>query len=306
MPPISHRLTAAVLLCLTLPAWAQSVPGCDMNELAKLPVSFHGQARQPTIPGSFDDKPSQVLIDIGKNESTLNQDGLTRMGFPIQSSASTVPGIDLKTAHIKKLMVGQNAAKGWFAVLDASSEEIGMHGGAGFLLKTDLEIALADKYVKFFKPSGCRKAFLAYWNPKAFVVPIEGDAGGVERRVWIKIKINGREVDALLSPSSPHSYMDSIAAGRMGLSGDMPGAVELEQIESWRGQKQRVWSVPAKTMQIGDYTMNDVKLRIWNMTLSGEMLVLGADFLRQHRVLISSGQRKVYFTPNGVDTKLID
>jgi len=122
MPPVPHRLAAALLLCLTLPVLAQSVPGCDINELANLPVSFHGQAQYPTIPGSFDDKAGQVLIDIGKNESTLNKDGLTKMGISTQSSSSTVPGIDLKTAHVKKLTVGQNATKGWFAVLDASSE----------------------------------------------------------------------------------------------------------------------------------------------------------------------------------------
>lgn len=112
MLPIPHRIAAAVLFCLTLPVFAQS-PGCDMNELANLPVSFHGPAQYPTIPGSFDDKAGQVLLDIGKNESTLNKDGLTKLGFSIQSSSSTVPGIDLKTAHIKKLMVGQNTTKGY-------------------------------------------------------------------------------------------------------------------------------------------------------------------------------------------------
>jgi len=31
--------------------------------------------------------------------------------------------------------------------------------------------------------------------------------------------------------------------------------------------------------------------------LSGELMVLGADFLRANRVLISMSQRKIYITP---------
>jgi hypothetical protein len=298
MRPFLTRLTLATMLSLPLPLFAQGVPGCDMNELARLPVTFHGEARRAAIPGTFDDQPALVLLDFGKNESTLNKDGLKKLGIPMSSSSTTVPGIDLQTGHIKKLVVGQNATKGWFTVLDASGDEIAMHAGAAFLLKNDIEIALADQYVKFFKPAGCRKASLAYWDPKAYVVPIEGDSAGVERRVWIKVSVNGRQINALLSPSTPVSYMDSIAAARMGMSGDTPGAVELEPVKSWRGAMQRVWDVPAKSIQIGGYTISDTRLQVLNMTLSGEMLVLGADFLRKHRVLISSGQRKLYFTPS--------
>lgn len=293
------RLALATSLALSLLTMTAAARACDMNELANLPVSFYGRDQLPVIPATIDDHPTMVLLDIGATEATLNKSTLEQMGIRIQSTTTNLPGADLLTAYASKLMVGAKQSKGWFPVADLYAPEIGVQGGTRLLLRTDLEISLADKHVKFFRPSDCRKTSLAYWDPKAYVVPFDAEFGNSEGRPWFKVSINGHQVNAIVSPSAPHSYLDSFAAARMGITPQSPGAVELESVTGWRGEKQPVWLVPTKELTIGNYTMQDFKLRIINLTLSGEMLVLGADFLRTHRVLLSVNQRRMYFSPNG-------
>ena len=49
-------------------------------------------------------------------------------------------------------------------------------------------------------------------------------------------------------------------------------------------------------VSIGNGDAKKSTLRIFDMDLSGEVMVLGADFLRANRVLISMSQRKIYIT----------
>lgn len=50
-------------------------------------------------------------------------------------------------------------------------------------------------------------------------------------------------------------------------------------------------------VSIGDGAAKKSTLRIFDMDLSGKVMLLGADFLRANRVLISMSQRKIYVTP---------
>lgn len=43
--------------------------------------------------------------------------------------------------------------------------------------------------------------------------------------------------------------------------------------------------------------MKDFSLRLVNMERSGEMLVLGTDFLKRHRIYVAMSQNRIYFSP---------
>lgn len=296
--PALTRLAAAALLALPLTcAIAQA---CDMNELGSVPVSYRGRGLDPTIAGSINGQPTQVMVKLGTNVSTLNKRTLDKFGVPIKTIETSTPGYELQSANASKLTVGPHTARGWMTVVDATETDIGVHAGANMLLKSDLEISLPDGYLKFFRPTDCRKASLAYWDPKAYVVPFDVDQSSTDNRPFLKVRINGHEVDAIISTSSDDSYMDSLAAARMGITPQSPGAVAAGTVRSWRNQKQKVWLVPVQSIEMGNYKVNNVKLRILDMTLSGELMVLGMDFLRSHRILISPSQRKMYLTsPKG-------
>lgn len=298
MPTAFTRLAAAALL--SLPLTCAMAQACEMNELGSFPVSYRGRGLDPAIAGTINGQPTQVLVKLGTNVSTLNKRTLDKFGVAIKTIETSTPGYELQSANVSKLTVGPHPARGWMTVVDATETDIGVHAGANMLLKSDLEISLPDGYLKFFRPTDCRKASLAYWDPKAWVVPFDVDQSSSDNRPFLKVRINGHEVDAIISTSSDDSYMDSLAAARMGITPQSPGAVEAGTVRSWRNQRQKVWLVPVQSIEMGNYKVNNVKLRIMNMTLSGELMVLGMDFLRSHRILISPSQRKMYLTsPKG-------
>lgn len=68
----------------------------------------------------------------------------------------------------------------------------------------------------------------------------------------------------------------------------------------------RNWVARFDTVQIADQVTRDSYLRVSDdalepvrVTRSRQDVILGGDFLRTHRVLVSRGQRKIYFTYMG-------
>ena len=43
--------------------------------------------------------------------------------------------------------------------------------------------------------------------------------------------------------------------------------------------------------------VKDMDLRLMDLPHSGEILVLGADFLHRHRIYIATSQKQIYFSP---------
>jgi predicted aspartyl protease len=239
------------------------------------------------------------VLDTGLQPATsLDKKTLEGFGVTVRSVESTYAGVDVMTALMDHIALGPTEyKKTWFVVNDLEEEGVGAKIGANFLFRTDVEIALADRYLKFFKPSGCFRAKLAYWDATAPSVPFTVHPLKKDMRPWFKVSINGKEIKAVISTASPHSYMDLFTAQRMGLSTELAGAQRLAPFEGWFGRKQEVWRVPVPEMSIGDLKLKDVDMRLLNLDLSGETLILGVDFLRQHRVYVAMSQNRIYFSP---------
>lgn len=183
-----------------------------------------------------------------------------------------------------------------YRVEDFMDDTFGARIGAGNLLYSDLEIALDAGYIKFFKPKGCFREHLAYWDAQAVAVPTLWDLQKRDTRILFTVHIDGKNVSALLSTATPHSYMPKAAADRVGLTPSSPGAVREDPLPG-HSADQPVWKVPVPGMMIGSLEVKDFDLRLMDLPHSGEILVLGADFLHRHRVYIAMSQNKVYFSP---------
>ena len=297
--PPARRLILSVLAFLPTAVLAQSLPaGCDIGELATVPLTIRDD-NLPIAETRVNGHAVPSVLDTGLQFATsLDKKTLEGFGVTIRSSESTYAGIDVMTALMEHVAFGPTEyKKNWFVVNDLTEEGVGAKIGANFLFRTDVEIALADRYLKFFKPTGCFRAKLAYWDAATPSVPFTIHPLKKDLRPWFKVRINGKEISAVISTASSHSYMDLFTAQRMGLSTESPGVKRLAPVTSWHGRKQEVWNVPVAEMSIGDLKLKDVDLRLLNLDLSGEMLILGADFLSKHRVYVAMSQNRIYFSP---------
>lgn len=299
--PRARKLALSILALAFIPgaALASSLPaGCDMAELATVPLEI-GDDTVPIAELRVNGHAVPALLDTGLQFATsLDKQTLEGFGVNIRTMDSTYAGIQVMSALMDHVAFGPTEyKKSWFVVNDLKNEGVGAKIGANFLFRTDVEISLADRYLKFFKPKGCLRAPLAYWDAATRSVPFTIDSLKKDMRPWFKVRINGQDISAVISTSSPHSYMDLFTAQRMGLRTDAEGAMRLAPVKGWYDRKQEVWSVSVAELSIGELKVKDFSMRLMNLDLSGEALILGTDFLSRHRVYVAMSQNRIYFSP---------
>jgi hypothetical protein len=136
--------------------------------------------------------------------------------------------------------------------------------GYDFFRQLDVEFDLAHNTVRLFRPQDCSKAVLAYWAPQdARQVALERD--NWRPAILVPIKLNGKTATALLSSGTGYSVVSNALA-----------------------------TPPLESFAIGDELIRNPAVRVGD--LGGRDMLLGLDFLRAHRVLVSNSQGLIYFT----------
>lgn len=304
------RYAVCASLALSNAALAQSLsPECNMGEQTTLHLKWTDDMR-PVGEAVINGTPVPAMISTAAvDAAVLNKKVLDRLGIPVRTSQTAMfpenprnpTGSywvqDISFAVLDDFSFGAARKKDvMYRVEDFMDDTFGVRIGAANLLHSDLEIALDAGYLKFFKPKGCFRDHLAYWDPQAVAVPTLWDLQKRDPRVLFTVHIGGKNVNALLSTATPHSYIPKVAADRLGLTTSSPGA-EREEPLPGHGSDQPVWKVPVPVMSIGSLDVKDIDLRLMDLPHSGEILVLGADFLHRHHVYIARAQNKIYFSP---------
>lgn len=287
-------LLASVFVISTLPP-LQAHAQCDIGEGVKTPIVFAGQDRVPVVTGTVNQQPFRFKLTTSDSATTLNRAPVEKVGLQITARSTNYPGVDVLSVFTDKVTVGNVARSGEFIVLDEKRDLYDGNVGATMLLRNDLELNFATGYLKQTAPHGCIRTFLATWDAKATVVPFTSHPNRADLRPWFWVWINGVRVEATISTNYPYTMVDAHTAARMGLTHDMPGAQEDGEAKGWYDKLHKVSKVHAD-VTIGDYAVKQATIRIFDMDLTGEAMVLGADFLRANRVLISTSQRKLYIT----------
>lgn len=289
------RVVARLLALAILPA-AGAHAQCDLGNTVTTPIVFAGQDRVPIVTGTVNGQPFRFKLNSTDSATTLGRAAVEKLGLTVRTTPTTYVGVDVLSVFTDNVTVGAVARKGEFVVLDPKTDLYDGNVGGTMLLRNDLELAFADGYMKQTSPRGCSRTFLASWDPQATVVTFTADPQHGDLRPWFWVTINGTRIKSTLGTNMPYTLVDATTAARLGLTHDMPGAEDDGEARGWRDKRHKVSKVPAQ-VAIGDGAPRKATVRIFDMDLSGEVMVLGQDFLRAHRVLISMSQRKLYITP---------
>src|SRR5260370_11085201 len=129
----------------------------------------------------------------------------------------------------------------------------------------------------------------------------------------LTVQINGEPVKALLDSGAALSLLDKADAARLGVTPETPGVTATGSGFGMGKKGFDSWVGPFRSFTIGNETIRDTQIRFSDMSptysVTGSNLqarvrvwhsmLLGADFLRSHRVLVAHSQRKIYFTYAG-------
>jgi hypothetical protein len=221
----------------------------------------------------------------------------------------------VESTIVDEFKVGELGRKNW-EVMVAGERDLGQSTdvilGEDVFDKVDLEFDLPHNAVRLFRAENCEGVALGYWAPQG--------AGQVDigsgPRIIVPVKINGQPVQAELDSGAGVSVLDKSVAARLGIGPDSPGVTFSGKSSGIGPNSVDSWIAPVESFAIGDEAISDTAMRFADLfkdatytTRSASRLpqkiedmptmLLGADFLRAHRVLVAHSQRKLYFTYEG-------
>ncbi|HEY8026282.1 MAG TPA: pepsin/retropepsin-like aspartic protease family protein [Burkholderiaceae bacterium] len=308
--------------CLNLSAVADAATladapkqSCRYVNLSTVPVKFDNL--YATVDADIQGTPSTMLLDTGSELTVLT---VTKAVASKLLESGTIPETKDKNGNVVSILrrVHQMAIGGMEAahqttllrIEDKNDLPFDAELGADILFSRDVEMNLSTGEIKFFNPEGCDNAFLAYWDENAGAVDM-AKMNEQDHRAVVQVEVNGKTLRAVIDSGTRVSVITPEAAARVGVKLDSPGVVELAQPGDIAGTK--AWVATFATFNIGGEVVNHPKIRIsdvWHRlrpnsgSLSDEDdmlrlrtdMILGADFMRAHRLLFAVSQQRLYFS----------
>ncbi|MBV8146425.1 MAG: aspartyl protease family protein, partial [Gammaproteobacteria bacterium] len=297
-----------MLLAFAVPPVAAGEP-CKLVRLAELPVTMEGM--RPLVHASIDGKDAVFIADSGAFFSMLTPAAarefnlhlqptaiwfyLTGIGGDAQVWITTVKKFtifNLEVPNVPFLVAGNDLGHGAVGLLGQNVFRLG-----------DVEYDLANGVINIMRTRGdCRKASLAYWANAKGLPHSELDIDFATREkphTTGDAYLNGSKIRVMFDTGASASGLTLKAARRAGITPDSPG-VKPGGISWGIGRNTvRTWIAPFASFRIGDEEIRNTHLRILDEPLLSVDMLIGPDFFLSHRVLVASGQRKLYFTYNG-------
>ena len=301
-----HALPLALLLALVGGARADDAPvKCRYVEVGNLPLGYASTSFQPVVDGVINGAAARFLVDTGASRTYLTRTAAERLDLSLKMTGTHVNGIGgssrVYSARLDDFAVGPtHSGRTTLRVIDEMGGKPPYDAivGADFLLQADMEISLAEKKLRFFRPSNCKDTFLAYWSGDAFEVPFTGGFGDSRNQVFT-VELNGVKLDALIDTGASRSAVFVKAAQRAGVRTDAPGTLKGGDVVGVGSDRVQRWSAVFDTFAIGNETIRNAEIDILAAPSSGRIqadVLLGADFLRTHRVLFAMSQERLYIS----------
>jgi len=313
---LSSLLVAGLTICGT-PAIASNPSACKMVQIAELPVRMaHNKI---VVDGAINGQKVGFMLDTGSTNTVMPRPTAIRLELSRQKTLGyRMFGVggetDVESALVEELRIGEAKVTGHRMMVAGEHEfgdDVAVLLGEDFFHKVDVEFDLAHNAVRLFRPTGCDGVSLAYWAPKTASEVTMEPIYDAQPRVVLPVLINGRPVRATLDSGAGASVLDKPEAARLGVAQEPVGIAS--GTATGMGPKSVNWQrVPLQSFAIGDELIKDTAIEVAEvfrgatyMPIGSNLprqvegttgMLLGADFLRAHRVLIAHSQEKVYFT----------
>jgi len=248
-----------------------------------MPVEYRGPGLEITVDGQINGKPATMLVDTGAGFISVSRTTAEALQLKRRESSAYAIGVggrsNMYEAYLDAFSIGATRpAKGWARVLVDTGEKPAYDAIAGvpFLMQMDLEVALADKELKFFQAKECDDAFLAYWDRHAVVIPYRRyDAP------WpvFSIEINGHLMTTIIDTGATASAITASAARKYRLATSKPDAKELSYTSGVGTRQVPTWITHTQSIKIGNETILDADITVIDDHGDSDFdVILGTDF----------------------------
>ncbi len=301
MRPLLRHLLLCCALAQSPATLAAGTPACTYVEAASVALEYTGSSLDITMPGRIDGIPVRMLVDTGSGETFLTRTWVARQGAALRHTGRWAQGVGgssrIRALRVKEFSAGPTSpGKGYMPVIDRMGFAPSYDAivGAPFLLQTDLEFSLAEKTLRFFRPRGCEDSFLGYWDENTMVIPFEYHRKQRDNP-FFTVMLNGHKLLAMIDSGATTTSVDLRAAERAGLKKDGSAMRRHGEVRGVGEDRVARWIAIVDSFTIGQETVRNARLAV--IDTNGQLpvdVLLGADFLRAHRVLFAMSQKKLY------------
>jgi tetratricopeptide (TPR) repeat protein/predicted aspartyl protease len=288
---------------------SHAMAACKMQAVLNLPVTMVGT--QPLVTVKLNGTEAHLVMDTGSTFTIVAPETAKRAGLVVGPAPSNliIEGIggsarpDLTS--VKEFGIGTQTLKRVALLVYGdrlSNGSIDGILGQNFLRLGDIEIDLANGMARLFKTSGCDHANLAYWSDAAKVGELDIRPTDEHLAMVIgKAQVNGTDIGVMIDSGAYLSALSLHAAQRAGITPQSPG-VTPGGIRYGVGSGMRdSWIAPFRSFKLDTEEVQNTHLRISDMGVMPPNvdMLLGADFLLSHHIIISYRLDKLFFTYNG-------
>lgn len=299
----STRFTRAVFSTLTLALLASTCAAaepasCDYGKGDVVPLRFLPSGL-PVLDGSLNGQPAAFLLDTGAGQTYVLRPKLEAMKtfvMPSMSSASGIGGqvkrsitrlktMDFGPVHVDKpyLFVMDNLHPSLAGQFDAI---LGMED----LAANDFEVDIAAGKLTIFK-GRCAKDAAVAWAPDAIDLPLNQGRPDTSPAQFT-VSIGGRPTKAFFDTGAKLTTLDTKVAELLGVERKPDG--EVNYAIGAGMQRTAMWSAAVKDLVVGKEKSAKAALEVGplNGGASGNELLIGLDYLKNHRLLFLPAQER--------------
>ncbi len=290
----------AVIPCGSDAASGPPPPGCGLVCRAELPVRM--QNGEPIVTVWLDDQPANLLFDTGASLSSLTTEAAKRLGFThVMPAHGRVWGIGGGQARalvrVRRLAFGhvsvQNADLAVLVTGRALAGEV-PDGGLGddVLRNYEVDLDLPHDAVRLYQGRPC-DGQLPGWTTQDATLPWTR-AFPVGWQVSVPVILDGYPTQALIDSGAQTTVVGVPAALAAGVpQAELTSDLEAKMFGIGPGQ------VPGKlhrfaSLVVGGQTIPDVEAAVIAVPFRSPGMVLGADYLQNHKVWISYATGQVH------------
>jgi len=284
-------------------AWAD---GCQLKDYGTLPVEMLGGRATTMVKINGND--TRFALDTGAFYSLMPRADALSLGLKLQPAP-----FGFRIGGVGGSANAQLGQVKDFGILGTTFHNVGFivggtdmgYGllGANLLDFADLEIDLVHGKLTLFKAEHCNKLSLAYWTKDGNynVADIESADNPYDRRTFLSVTINGKQVRAVLDSGAGATLLSRRAAERIGIDLDAPDVKAGGTSVGIGSKSLKTWTVRIDSFSVGTETIQHSQMQVIDGRIGdGETdMLLGVDFLLAHHMFIANSQRKAYFTYNG-------
>lgn len=296
------RSSRWLALCIPLVVNACADDGsCTIASVGDLDVL--NDRGSPIVKATVNGHPVALIIDTGGLITSIWPQQVDKLGLEASSHQVHLRGVNGETTGT--IVTAHALGLGSATASDVSFAAVGqlLDGrtiggrplvgllGADFLANYDVAFDLPNHRVNLYDVRGC-KGPIPHWSGASYKVATDHDNRD-QTKIIVRVKLNGHPMDAILDSGAFQSLISAYDAQEAGVSkSDLvhdrkSTGIGIDDEKSARFQHQ------FDSLEVGPFRFNNPSLMVGETDHS----LLGAEFLRHHRVWIPKARNEIFVQP---------